>query len=186
MAATAYKKIGGTGGTIRGKIVSAAADPTVDNDVDNGIYVGDRWFNTATGVVLVCTDITNGAAVWRTINVIQVTVQWTPTAPPNQVAYVANRPCLVLAAKARVEVAGTDAGAVTGQLVKAPDTTAVSAGTNLTTATFNLKGAAANKQDLTLAAAPATQLAAGDAIGLKLTGVLTLAVGSVTLLIMEN
>lgn len=39
-------------------------DPTVNDDVSNGIEVGDRWFNTSTKKTFYCEDNTDGAAVW--------------------------------------------------------------------------------------------------------------------------
>ena len=87
----------------------------------------------------------------------------------------------VVGITARVDVAGTDAGAVTAQIRKAPSGTAVASGTLLHTGTINLKGTANTNQTLTLSATPSDlQLAVGDCIGFDLTGVSTAAVGCVT------
>jgi hypothetical protein len=81
----------------------------------------------------------------------------------------------------RSDVAGTDAGAVTGEIRKVPAGSAVSAGTVLHTGTINLKAAASTVTTLTLATADATRrLNAGESLGFDLTGVATAAVGSVT------
>jgi hypothetical protein len=44
---------------------TAIVDPDVDNDETEGYEVGSHWINTATGAVYVATDVTDGAAVWR-------------------------------------------------------------------------------------------------------------------------
>jgi len=44
--------------------LTAATDPGVSDDGIAGYSVGSHWINTATGSVFICTDATNGAAVW--------------------------------------------------------------------------------------------------------------------------
>jgi len=39
-------------------------DPTVDDDINTRVELGDDWMNTVTGAVFKCTDATVGAAVW--------------------------------------------------------------------------------------------------------------------------
>src|SRR5262245_43356567 len=95
--------------------------------------------------------------------------------------WVAPFACRVLAAVARVEVAGTDGGAVTGALKKAASGTDIAAGTALTTATFDLKGTVDTNQTLTVSAtSSALDIATGNAIGVDVTGTLTNARGVVT------
>lgn len=95
--------------------------------------------------------------------------------------FVADRPYRVKGIRARVDTAGTDAGAVTGAIKKAPSGTAVASGTALHSGTINLKGTAATNQAITLSTTSTDlDIAAGDCIGFDLTGVGTAAVGSVT------
>lgn len=102
----------------------------------------------------------------------------------DKVCFVAQRPYRVKGIRGRVEVAGTDAGAVTAIIRKAPDGTAVASGTALHSGTFNLKGTAATKQDLTLSTTSSDlSIAAGDAIGVDFTGTLTAATGTIAVLL---
>lgn len=95
--------------------------------------------------------------------------------------FVADRAYVVTGIRARVEVAGTDGGAVTAAVKKAPSGTAIASGTALHSSTINLKGTAATNQALTLSTtAGVLNIAAGDAIGIDFTGTLTTAVGAVT------
>jgi hypothetical protein len=106
--------------------------------------------------------------------------EWIATSV-DKVFFVAQRPYRVKNIVARVEVAGTDAGAVTAVVRKAPDGTAVASGTALHTGSINLKGAAATAQTLTLSTTSSTlDLAKGDALAIDFTGVLTSATGVVT------
>ncbi|MDE2250386.1 MAG: hypothetical protein KGL25_03155, partial [Gammaproteobacteria bacterium] len=43
---------------------TATVDPTVNDAGSSGYAVGSRWFNSATKNTFICTDATNGAAVW--------------------------------------------------------------------------------------------------------------------------
>lgn len=98
--------------------------------------------------------------------------------------FVADRPYRVKGIRARVDTAGTDAGAVTGAIKKAPSGTAVASGTALHSSTINLKGTAATNQVMTLSTTSSDlEIATGDCIGFDLTGVGTAAVGSVTVLL---
>ena len=79
-------------------------------------------------------------------------------------------------------VAGTDAGAVSADVVKASGTTAVGSGTTMLTSTLDLKGTANTLVTRTLTATLANRrLAAGERIGINFTGVLTAAVGLIQL-----
>lgn len=113
---------------------------------------------------------------------LPVSFTWDPSTA-DTVFFVADRAYRIENIRARVEVAGTDAGAVTAIVKKAASGTAITAGTAVHTGSINLKGTAATNQALTNAAEAARTLAAGDAVGFDLTGVMTAAVGTVTLLL---
>jgi hypothetical protein len=99
----------------------------------------------------------------------------------DKVIFVAQRACRVESIIGRVTVAGTDAGAVTAVVAKVPSGTAITSGTALHSSTFNLKGTANTNQTLTLSTtASVLLLAAGDAIAIDFTGVLTSATGHIT------
>jgi hypothetical protein len=110
---------------------------------------------------------------------LKVNIPWSATSA-NSLAFVAPRSLVIQAITARVETAGTDAGAVTAVVNKAASGTALTAGTALHSGTINLKGTAATNQSLTLASG-AVALNAGDAIGIVYTGTMTAAVGVVTI-----
>jgi|SRR5581483_1394496 len=106
--------------------------------------------------------------------------RWTPT-DADDVFFVADRQYRVCGIRARVEVTGTDGGAVTAVIKKAASATAIASGTPLHTGSINLKGAAATNQAITLSATPADlDIPAGTAIGIDFTGVLTSARGTVS------
>lgn len=80
----------------------------------------------------------------------------------------------VVSVRERHQTLGTDAGAVTLMLKKVPSGTAKAAGTDVLSAGLNLKSANDTNQSGTLSATPANlKLAAGDALALVTTGVLT-------------
>jgi hypothetical protein len=111
------------------------------------------------------------------------TCEWT-AASADKAFFVAGRAYKVLGIRARVDVAGTDAGAVTAVVRKVPSGTAVASGVALHTGTVNLKGSANTVQQMTLSATEADLLvAAGDSLGADFTGVLTAATGAVTVLL---
>lgn len=114
-----------------------------------------------------------------TLGVLPVPIEWV-AASVDKEGFVATRKYRVLGITARVTAAGTDAGAVTAAVKKAASGTAIASGTALHTGTINLKGTANTNQVLTLEAAANLEIAAGDAIGLDFTGVLTAATGNVT------
>lgn len=100
----------------------------------------------------------------------------------DKVVFVAPRRCIVKSITWRVEVAGTDAGAVTAVIKKAASGTAIASGTALHSSSANLKGTAATNQTLTLSTTLSDlDIAAGTAIGIDFTGVLTSATGVVTI-----
>lgn len=92
--------------------------------------------------------------------------------------FVATRKCRVKAITGRVTAAGTDVGAVTAIVRKVPSGTAIGSGTALHSGTYNLKGTADTNQSLTLSTTSSDlDLAAGDALAVDFTGVLTAATG---------
>lgn len=119
-----------------------------------------------------------------TINgILEVTMRWDANIADTSF-FVANRKYKVRLITARVDVAGIDAGAVTGAIKKAASATAIASGTALHTGTINLKGTANTNQALTLSTTDTDlDIAKGNAIGFDLTGTPTAAVGSVTVLL---
>ena len=95
--------------------------------------------------------------------------------------FTAARRFIVKAITGRVEVAGTDASAVTLTVRKAASGTAITSGTALHSSTLNLKGTAATVQDLTLSTTASDLIIEdGDSIVMDFAGVLTAATGAVT------
>lgn len=131
--------------------------------------------NADASMGLVGTDTGDGAFIMRDF-------QYTATSPTTNTVFVAPRRLVLKGINIRPDVAGTDAGAVTATVFRAPSGTATGSGTALHTGTANIKGTAATNQTLTLATNPATlDIPAGTAVGVVFTGVMTSAVGSVTL-----
>ncbi len=95
--------------------------------------------------------------------------------------FVADRAYRVHAIRARINVVGSDGGAVTAVVRKAPSATAPASGTALHSSSIDLKGTANANQSLTLSATTADlNLAAGDSLCLDVTGTTTAARGVVT------
>lgn len=95
--------------------------------------------------------------------------------------FVAVRPYKVVGIIGRVEVAGTDGGAVTAAIKKAASGTDIASGTALHASTINLKGTVDTNQSLTLSTTISDlDIAAGTCIGVDFTGTLTDAQGCVT------
>ena len=114
------------------------------------------------------------------VSPVIVNLEWN-AASVDKASFVAHRAYRVRSIIARVTAAGTDASAVTATVNKAPSATAVSGGTALHQGTINLKGTANTNQTLSLSTTTADYaLAAGDCIGLDVTGVMTAATGVVT------
>lgn len=112
---------------------------------------------------------------------LTTSVNWHPSSNATNIMMVAQRALRVKGIIGRVNVAGTDGGAVTGTVYKAPSGTALASGTALHSSTFNLKGTAATNQTLTLSTTSTDlDIAAGDTIGLVLTGTLTDATGAIS------
>ena len=100
--------------------------------------------------------------------------------PATTVFFVATRACQVQAITYAVETSGTG-GACTLVVKKAPSATALASGTTLHSGTGNVAGTAATNQSLTLSTTTGVPtLAAGDRLGIIVTGTATSAVGVVT------
>lgn len=150
------------------------AGPTADRPTN--ATIGQTYFDSDTGEQLVCNGTGWGPAGGA------VDHSFSYNAPADGILFVANRAYTVKAIRVRPLVAGTDAGAVTAVVKKAASGTAITAGTALHTGTADLKGTINANQTLTLAALAATlAIAAGDAIGIDVTGVATAAVGVVSI-----
>jgi hypothetical protein len=106
------------------------------------------------------------------------------TTPLDAAIVTVDRSYIVQSIIARPLVIGADVGAVTAQIRKAPSATAIASGTALHTGTIDLKGTINTNQVLTLAATAVITLAAGDSIGLDVTGVTTSARGIVSVLLL--
>jgi hypothetical protein len=115
---------------------------------------------------------------------LAVTYYWDPNSADDSCFVATGRAWRVVSITARVEVAGTDAGAVTGVVKKAASGTDIAAGTALHTGTINLKGTVDTNQALSLSATPSDlDIPVGTALGVDFSGVLTAARGVVTVLL---
>lgn len=60
--------------TKQGEIIvkrhTAAVDPTVNDDSDDGFEMGDRWMNTATNEEFACCGAAVGAAIWKKTTIV--------------------------------------------------------------------------------------------------------------------
>lgn len=114
-----------------------------------------------------------------------IAISMTYNAPADGAFWIADRPYIVRAITVRPRVVGSDGGAVTAQIRKAPSGTAPSAGTVLHTGTADLKAAVDTDQALALSATLTDLvIAKGDALCLDATGVTTAATGCVTVNLM--
>lgn len=114
---------------------------------------------------------------------VPVEIEYTASSV-DKVSFVANRKYIVKNIIGRVEVAGTDASAVTAVIKKAASGTAIASGTALHSSTFNLKGTAATNQVLALSTtASDLEIPAGTAVGIDFTGTLTSATGVVSVIL---
>lgn len=94
--------------------------------------------------------------------------------------FIASRPYIIKAVIARIETAGTDAGAVTATVYTAPAGTALASGTAISSA-INLKGTALSHPAVTLTAAALSPIPTGNAVGVVFSGVMTAASGGMSI-----
>ena len=98
----------------------------------------------------------------------------------DQTMFTAARTYIVKAVRGRVDVAGTG-GAATATIRKAASGTAIASGTALHAGSFNLVGTVNTQQAMTLSTlASDLVIPAGSSICIDLTGVLTSALGTIT------
>jgi len=110
-----------------------------------------------------------------------VSYYWDPNSADDTMWICVSRGWRVVGITACIEVAGTDAGAVTAAVKKAASGTDIAAGTALHTGTIDLKGTVNTNQALTLSATSSDlDIAVGTRIGIDFTGTLTAARGCVT------
>ena len=104
------------------------------------------------------------------------------SASVDEAVFVADRPFVVIGIRCFLTTAGTDAGAATAVIRKVPSGVAIASGTLLHTGSLNLKGTAVTTQTLTVSTTASDLLmAAGDALAIDFTGVLTSVAGAVTI-----
>lgn len=104
--------------------------------------------------------------------------------PLDAAFFIACRNYRVEAIIVRPLVVGSDGGAVTAQIRKAPSGTASASGTVLHSSTADLKGTANTNQSLTLSTTSSDlDIASGDAIAIDVTGVTTDARGVISVLL---
>ncbi len=110
---------------------------------------------------------------------IVVSIVYGDAAPIDGAFFVADRAYRVVKITGRSTIAGTNGSAVTAVVMKAPSATGMSGGTALMQSTIDLKTVAdTNFSAVTLTATAADlNIAAGDAIGLDVSGTLTAARG---------
>src|SRR5574343_23537 len=108
------------------------------------------------------------------VDTIQATHVYGEATPIDGAFFVACRPYKVLGILHRPLVVGSDGSAVTAVVKKAPSGTAIASGTALHSNNLNLKGTVNTNAEGTLATTASTlSIAAGDAIGLDVTGTTT-------------
>lgn len=141
---------------------------------------GQRYFDTTLNRQLVW----NGTA-WQPDGTVSVNHVY--NAPADTPFFVADRAYKVLSIRGRVAVVGSDGGAVTAEIRKAPSGTAPGSGTILHTGTLNLKGTANANQSLTLSSTAADLLlASGDSLIIDVSGTTTAATGVVSVLLLPQ
>lgn len=114
-------------------------------------------------------------------SVVTASFEYGEATPLDQFWYIAHRPMRVIGITVRPLVVGSDAGAVTAVIKKAPSGTAMASGTALHSGSADLKGTINTNQALTLSTTSSDlDIAAGDAIGWDTTGTMTAARGAVS------
>lgn len=122
-----------------------------------------------------------GSATSGASGTIPVSYVYGEATPLDNTFFVASRKYRVRSIIVRPLVVGSDAGAVTATVNKAPSGTAIASGTALHSSSADLKGTINTNQTLTLSGtASVLEIAAGDAIGMDCTGTMTAARGVVT------
>jgi hypothetical protein len=139
----------------------------------------------------------NGAAVYdaNEVNIknaldglgsglIDVCFVYGEATPLDASFFLAGRAYTVKAITYRPLVVGSDGSAVTAEIRKAPSGTAIASGTILHSGTVNLKATINTNASLTLSSTAADlAIAAGDVIGIDVTGTTTAARGVISVLL---
>lgn len=112
---------------------------------------------------------------------VVVTVVYGEATPLDMAFFTASRAYRVHKIIGRPLVVGSDGGAVTAVVKKAPSGTASASGTAVHSGSFDMKGTINTNQSLTLSATTADlNLASGDSLCLDTTGTMTAARGVIT------
>lgn len=131
------------------------------------------------------TTVVSNGTNWVPLNYFHITYRQQPNGElADEAFFIATRACKVVSVSEVHSTAGSDAGAVSLQVVKDTGTNAPGAGTDLLTNNsnvgFNLKGTANTVQTGVLTATAASlTLAAGDRLSVDFAGVLTALAGVV-------
>ena len=175
---------------------------TINPGTGRAVYFADApplssvGISFAAGDLVICTDTTTGNPVmwrcissgdpgtWESVGESLLQVNFNVIGGANAADYdggvIMRGAWELVAVTERHQTAGTDAGAVTLQVVKAASGTAKGSGTNMLASGINLKASANTNQSGTPHATAANrQVADGDLVGLSTTGTLT-AVDGVT------
>lgn len=166
------------------KTSTFAGGVSVNGDFSFGDVVTDTF--TATGNMAVATadKLTVGGVIVPQEMVITVPISATTV---DGTIFIADDAWVITSIEEVHSVLGTDGSAVTAQVMKCTGTQAPSAGTAMTTGTFDLKGTVETIQTGALSATPAHYtLADGNRIGLDVTGTLTSLAGGVITIHMKR
>ena len=166
-----------TGAITAGAVIYGTADGKIDDAVAGGPQIGvAKTAASGAGGLVEVVPYAGGQN-----DIVTASIAYAVPGA-SQVHLVAYRALFLLGIYPRVQVAGTDGGAVTAAFWKAPSGTALASGTaQLASGSLNLKGTAATNQTMTLSATPADRTyAAGDAFGTVYTGTTTAAIGGGT------
>lgn len=170
----------GVNGLIQSQIVK-----TVPSDGASGYEVGATIWKEG-GTTLYTNYGTTAACQFRGPR-YEVSFVYGEALALAQSFFVVQRASRLLAAYCRPFIVGSDGGAVTTAIWKAPSGTAIGSGTAMQSDTFNLKGTINTNQAATLSTTAADLLlAVGDAVGHKTAGTMTAARGILTLLFSEQ
>lgn len=156
----------------------------VKGDFSFGDVVSDTF--TATGNMAISTadKLTVGGVIVPQEMVVTVPVS---AASVDGTVFIANDAWVITKIEEVHSVLGTDGSAVTAQVMKCTTTQAPSAGTAMTTGTFDLKGTVETVQSGTLSSTAANYtLADGNRIAIDYTGTLTTLAGGVITIHMKR
>jgi hypothetical protein len=165
-----------TGAIAAGAPVYGTADGKVDDAIGSGMQIGVCKAAVGAGGHAEIVPYAAGQSDIFTVGLMH-------QAPGAAITrHVADRPCFLLSLNKRVDVVGSDGGAVTSAFWKAPSGTAPASGTaQLASGSFNLKGTANTNQALTLSTTASDRTyATGDALVEVFTGTTAAAVGGGT------